>query len=134
MGTLQSKPPEASSILFQFSKLARRPLERFMQIEAASGILLLIAAAIALIWANSPWSASYTQFWQTPLAIRVGSFTFERGLDWFINDGLMVIFFFVVGLEIRREIYQGELSEWRRASLPVAAAFGGMLVPASLYL
>ncbi len=134
LGTLKSKPPEASPFLFRFSKLARRPLDRFLHIEAASGILLLIAAAIALIWANSPWATTYTQFFQTPLAIRVGTFTFERSLNWFINDGLMVIFFFVVGLEIRREIYQGELSEWRRATLPVAAAFGGMLVPASLYL
>src|SRR6185369_2015483 len=65
---------------------------------------------------------------------RVGNFTFERTLEWVVNDGLMVIFFFVVGLEIRREIHQGELSEWRRAALPTAAALGGMLAPAALYL
>jgi NhaA family Na+:H+ antiporter len=113
---------------------ARRPLEHFLRIQAASGIILLFAAAIALAWANSPWAENYTQFWQLPIGIRMGSFAFERSLEWFVNDGLMVIFFFVVGMEIRREIHHGELSEWRRAALPVAAAFGGMLAPALLYL
>jgi NhaA family Na+:H+ antiporter len=94
----------------------------------------LIAAAIALACANSPWSTSYFQFWHTAIGIRVGSFAFERSLEWFVNDGLMVIFFFVVGLEIRREIHHGELSEWRRAALPAIAAIGGMVVPAALYL
>ena len=105
-----------------------------MRIQAASGILLFVAAAVAMIWANSPWAASYVHLWHTPLAIRIGNFAFERTLEWFVNDGLMVIFFFLVGLEIRREIHHGELSEWRRAALPVAAAAGGMLVPAGLYL
>jgi NhaA family Na+:H+ antiporter len=118
----------------RFARLAGRPLERFLRIEAASGILLLIAAAVALICANSGWADGYVRFWHTPLGIRAGSFTFERPLEWFINDGLMVIFFFVVGLEIRREIHHGELAEWRRAALPAAAALGGMLAPAALYL
>jgi len=131
---LSSPPPEAWEPLVRFAKLARRPLESFLRIEAASGILLLVAAAVALAWANSPWSQSYLEFWHTPLGIRVGSFRFERTLEWFVNDGLMVIFFFVVGMEIRREIHCGELSEWRRASLPAAAALGGMLAPAALYL
>ena len=130
----QITPPEAWRSLLKISSLAKRPLERFLQIEAASGILLLIAAAVALVWANSPWAESYVSFWHTNLGIRVGSFSFERSLEWFINDGLMVIFFFVVGLEIRREIHRGELSEWRRAALPIAAALGGMLVPAGFYL
>jgi NhaA family Na+:H+ antiporter len=94
----------------------------------------MLAAAIALGWANSPWGESYAALWHTPLGIRVGAFSFERTLEWFVNDALMVIFFFVVGMEIRREIYCGELSEWRRAALPVAAALGGMLAPAGLYL
>jgi NhaA family Na+:H+ antiporter len=118
----------------RFARLAGRPLERFLRIEAASGILLLVAAAVALVWANSPGAASYVHLLHTPLGVRVGTFVFERTLEWFINDGLMVIFFFVVGMEIRREIHCGELSEWRRAALPAAAALGGMLAPAALYL
>jgi Na+:H+ antiporter, NhaA family len=131
---LPSSPPEAWEPLLRFARLARRPLERFLRIEAASGILLLVAAAVALAWANSPWTESYANLWHTPLAIRVGPFIFERTLEWFVNDALMVIFFFVVGMEIRREIHHGELSEWRRAALPAAAALGGMVVPAALYL
>jgi NhaA family Na+:H+ antiporter len=96
--------------------------------------LLLVAAAIALVWANSPWAASYIEFWHTPVGVRLGSFAFERSLEWVVNDGLMVIFFFVVGMEIRREIHHGELSDWRRAALPAGAALGGMLVPAGVYL
>lgn len=114
--------------------LVGRPLERFLRIEAASGLLLMLAAVVALIWANSPWSATYVHFWHTPIGIHVGSFAFERSLEWVVNDGLMVVFFFVVGLEIRREIHQGELSEFKRAMLPAAAAVGGMLAPAALYL
>ena len=97
-------------------------------------MLLLVAATVALVWANSPWSESYLHLWHTPVGIRLGTFTFERTLEWFVNDGLMVIFFFVVGMEMRREIHHGELSEWRRAALPAAAALGGMLAPAALYL
>jgi NhaA family Na+:H+ antiporter len=120
--------------LIRAARVAGRPLERFLGIEASSGILLLVAAAVALAWANSPWADVYGQLWRTPIGVRVGPFAFERSLEWFVNDGLMAIFFFVVGLEIRREIHHGELSEWRRAALPVAAALGGMLVPAALYL
>ncbi len=131
---LPSSPPEAWEPLLRFARLAGRPLERFLRIEAASGLLLLVAAAAALVWANSPWAESYRTLWHTPLGIRIGAFTFERPLEWVVNDGLMVIFFFVVGMEIRREIHHGELSEWRRAALPAAAALGGMIAPASLYL
>ncbi len=129
-----SAPPEASPILVRIVRLAGRPLERFLRVEAASGILLLIAAGIALAWANSPWANAYLRFWHTPIGIRVGAFSFARSLEFFVNDGLMAIFFFVVGLEIRRELHRGELSEWRRAALPFAAALGGMLAPALLYL
>ncbi len=131
---LSSSPPEAWEPLLRFARLAGRPLERFLRVEAASGILLFVAAAAALIWANSPWAEGYTRLWHMPIGIRLGSFGFERSLEWFVNDGLMVIFFFVVGMEIRREVHQGELSQWRRAALPVAAALGGMLAPAGLYL
>lgn len=129
-----SSPPEAWEPLLRIARLARRPLDRFLGIEAASGILLLVTAAVAMAWANSPWADSYLQLWQTPVGIRIGGFTFERTLDWFVNDVLMVIFFFVVGMEIRREVHHGELSEWRRAALPAAAAVGGMIAPALIYL
>ena len=129
-----SSPPEAWQPLLRLTRLARRPLERFLGIEAASGILLLIAAACALAWANSPWAESYFALWHKPVGFRVGTFTFERTVEWLVNDVLMVIFFFVVGMEIRREVHHGELSEWRRAALPAVAAIGGMLAPAGLYL
>ncbi len=131
---LSSTPPEAWEPLLKLARIATRPLERFLRIEAASGVLLLVAAAVALAWANSPFAESYFAIFQTPIGVRVGDFTFERPLDWFVNDVLMVIFFFVVGMEIRRELHHGELSEWRRAALPAAAALGGMLAPAGLYL
>lgn len=131
---LPSAPPEAWEPLIRFARFAGRPLERFLRIQAASGILLLLTAAAALVWANSPWAESYRHLWHTPLGFSVGAFTFSRPLEWFVNDVLMVIFFFVVGLEIRRETHHGELSEWRRAALPCAAALGGMLAPAGLYL
>jgi len=110
------------------------PVERFLAIEAASGILLMITATVALIWANSPWRPFYANLWHLSIGLRFGGFAFERDLHFWINDGLMTIFFFVVGLEIRREIHAGELSEVRRAALPLAAAFGGMLVPALIFL
>jgi NhaA family Na+:H+ antiporter len=111
-----------------------RPLERFLHVEAASGIVLLVAAVVALAWANSPWSSSYEALWHTPITLGAGSYVFTQTLHFWINDGLMAIFFFVVGLEIRREIYEGELADLRRAALPVAAAIGGMVAPALIYL
>lgn len=127
-------PPGASQLLVGLSRKVKLPLERFLHIEAASGILLLVAAAAALVWVHSPWASLYSDLWQMRLGITMGSFVFERTLEWYVNDVLMVIFFFVVGLEIRREIHRGELSEWRRASLPVVAALGGMIFPALIYL
>jgi Na+:H+ antiporter, NhaA family len=129
-----SVPPEAWGPLLRFRRRAGRPLERFLSIEAASGVLLLLTAAAALAWANSPWHESYHALWHAPLGIRIGAFVFERPLEWFVNDGLMAIFFFLVGLEIRREVHCGELSDWRRAALPAMAALGGMLAPAAIYL
>lgn len=131
---MSDPPPGAWEPMTRLLRFATRPLERFMRIEAASGILLFAVAAIALIWANSAWSSSYFGLWDLKLGVRVGQFAFERSLGWVVNDGLMAIFFFVVGLEIRREVHHGELSEWRRAALPFAAALGGMLVPALVYL
>lgn len=109
------------------------PLRRFLQIESASGCILLVCAAIAIIIANSPWAAAYHRFWQTHLIVGIDQFVLNKPLEFWVNDGLMAIFFFVVGLEIKREIVNGELSEWRKASLPVLGAVGGMVAPALVY-
>ena len=110
-----------------------RPFQRFFELEAASGLLLLACAVAALVWANSPQAASYFRLWQTPVTVDVGGFALAKPLLLWINDGLMAIFFFLVGLEIKREVTVGELSEPQNAALCVAAALGGMLVPAALY-
>lgn len=132
--SIRSTPPGAWSPVHSAAQRMRAPVERFLAIEASSGIVLLLAAALALIWANSPWRESYQSLFHTRLAFTIGAFEFERDLHFWINDGLMTIFFFVVGLEIRREIQRGELSELRRAILPLATAAGGMVVPAGIYL
>ncbi|HOA24848.1 MAG: Na+/H+ antiporter NhaA [Aggregatilineales bacterium] len=111
----------------------RRIFSDFMQLETSGGIVLMIAALIALIWANSPWSDLYFNLWATKLAISIGNFHLEHDLVHWVNDGLMAIFFFVVGLEIKREVLVGELSKPRKAILPLMAGVGGMLVPALLY-
>ena len=110
-----------------------RPLRDFLQTEAAGGAAVLLAALVALVWANSPWQDSYAQLWSTRIAIDVGGHAIDLDLRGWINDGLMAIFFFVVGLEIKRELVEGELREPRRAALPAIAAVGGMLVPALVY-
>lgn len=108
-------------------------LERFLHIEAVSGIVLLLAAAAALIWANSPFAHSYHALWHAPLSFTVGSFTFSHSLHFWINDALMTVFFLVVGMEIRREIHDGALASLRQAALPLIAALGGVCVPALIY-
>jgi NhaA family Na+:H+ antiporter len=110
------------------------PLRRFIAVESASGLLLLLATAIALTIANSPWSGSFAAFWETHLHLGVGPWQIDESLLHWINDGLMTIFFFVVGLEIKRELIDGELNEVRKAVLPMMAAIGGMIVPAGTYL
>jgi NhaA family Na+:H+ antiporter len=112
-----------------------QPFVRFTRIEAASGLLLLAATAAALIWANSMWSDGYHQlFEETRVVFEFGPIQIDETLAHFINDGLMAIFFFVVGLEIKRELVVGELRDPRAAALPVVAALGGMLLPALIYL
>ena len=118
----------------RLSRLARRPLERFLRVQAASGIVLVVAALVALAWANSSWAPAYEALWSTPVGVRVGSLSFERSLGWLVNDVLMVLFFFVVGVEIKRELHHGELAERRRAALPAIAALGGMVAPAVVFL
>lgn len=131
---MNPNPPEAWEPLLRVTRALVRPLDRFFRIEAASGVLLLLAAITALVWANSPWSRSYEALWRLPIGLELGPHRFVRPLSWVVDDVLMVLFFFVVGLEIRRELHAGELSEWRRAALPVAAALGGMIAPAVVFL
>lgn len=110
------------------------PLRDFMRTEAAGGIILVVAAATAMIWANSPWSSSYERFWTTTISINVGDHALNLIARHWINEGLITIFFFVVGLEIKREVAGGLLASRRAAMLPVAAAVGGMAAPALIYL
>lgn len=111
-----------------------RPFQEFIRLEASGGIVLMVCTLVALAWANSPWAASYLALWEIPLGFNFAGFSLEHDLHFWINDGLMAIFFFVVGLEIKRELLVGELSNARSAALPVAAAVGGMVVPAAIYL
>ena len=109
------------------------PVERFIRTERASGIALIGAALVAFVWANSPGSDSYVAMKEITVGVRFGGFELEKPLvDW-VNDFLMAIFFFLVGLEIKRELLVGELASLQKAALPAAGAFGGMLVPALIY-
>lgn len=110
------------------------PFRNFASIEAAGGLTLVACAVLALVWANSPWQESYHTFWdETYLSVGLGGHTLSLTLHHWINDGLMAVFFFMVGLEIKRELLVGEIASPRRAALPVAAALGGMVVPAAIY-
>jgi len=111
-----------------------RPVLQFTRVEAAGGILLLIAAVIAVVWANSPWYESYFTLFQTELEINFAVVHLTETVKDLINDGLMAVFFFVVGLEIKRELVVGELNSIKKASLPAMAALGGMVIPALIYL
>jgi NhaA family Na+:H+ antiporter len=128
-----SIPPEAWRPAAKLAKSLAGPVERFMHVEASSGIVLLVAAVVALVWANSPWGDSYTHLWETPFTVGFGSLVVEESLHFWINDLLMAIFFLVVGLEIKREIVEGALSDIKQAALPIAAAIGGMIVPAVIF-
>lgn len=111
-----------------------KPFGRFLKIEAAAGALLFLAALSALVLANSAWSTPFLAFWETPLGLQFGALDFTRSLRHWINDGLMTFFFFVISLELKRELVLGELRNLRTAALPFAAALGGMIVPVSIYL
>jgi Na+/H+ antiporter NhaA len=110
------------------------PVRDFLSTEAGSAAVLLAGAVAALIWANSPWSGSYESVWTTNLSIRVGGAAISEDLRTWVNEGLMVFFFFVIGLEVKREFAMGELRERRRLATPVVAAVAGMAVPASIFL
>jgi len=109
-------------------------IKSFLKLESASGILLIIAAALAVLLANSPFSHYYDLLLDTPVEIRVGAFQIAKPLLLWVNDGLMAVFFFIVGLELKREILEGELSSPRAIALPAFGALGGMVVPASIYV
>ncbi len=116
------------------AKVVARPMVRFLRQEAASGLLLIVATIVALLWANFAFD-SYETFWDYHLKIEIGGWKFlDKGLKLVVNDALMVIFFFVVGLEIKSELVGGDLSNPRVAALPAIAALGGMIVPAGLFL
>ncbi len=134
-----STPPRtrgATSARASRSYVAREiilPAQDFIHTERASGLVLLAAAVIGLAWANSPWRGAYDALWNTEIGFTAGAFSLTHDLHHWVNDALMVIFFFVVGLEVKREFVDGELSEPSRAALPIFGALGGMLVPAILY-
>ncbi|MDP9441476.1 MAG: Na+/H+ antiporter NhaA, partial [Actinomycetota bacterium] len=112
-----------------------RALRRFFETESSGGLVLLAAALAALVWVNSPWGDTYDTLWHTDLGIRLGDSTgLSLDLRHWVNEALMAIFFFVVALEIKREMVVGELRSWRTAALPAVAAVGGMVVPAAIYL
>jgi Na+:H+ antiporter, NhaA family len=111
-----------------------RPFQDFAHKQSSGGILLIAATVVALLWANSPWAESYAALWQTKLTVGLGEFSLSKDLTHWINDALMAVFFLVVGLEIKRELLVGELSSVRSAALPIAAAVGGAVVPALIYI
>ncbi len=111
-----------------------RPVREFLDTEVVGAGVLLAATVAALVWANSPLGASYETLWTTKLMIGLGRFVLEEDLRHWVNDGLMAIFFFVIGLEIKRELVRGELNELKKAALPAIAAVGGMMVPALIFL
>jgi NhaA family Na+:H+ antiporter len=110
------------------------PVQDFIRTESASGVVLIGAALIAFAWANSPWAATYFALLEIPVAVGFGAWGLEKPLLLWVNDLLMAVFFFLVGLEIKRECLVGELAGWDKASLPVAGALGGMIVPALIYV
>ncbi|MBD3297078.1 MAG: Na+/H+ antiporter NhaA [candidate division Zixibacteria bacterium] len=109
-------------------------LQRFIHVEAAGGVVLLVCTLFALAFANSPLSYEFLSIWKTELGLSLGAIEFSHSLKHWINDGLMAIFFFVIGLEVKRELTLGELRDPRQAALPIVGAIGGMIVPAGIYL
>lgn len=127
----QTLTKDSNSHPFSF---VTNPIHKFFQQEAAGGILLMVSAVIAIIWANSPFADSYFHLWHTHVDLDIGALGIHMHLLHWINDGLMAIFFLLVGLEIKREVLSGELASKKKAALPVAAAIGGMVVPALIYV
>lgn len=136
-GSMSNDPQSDMKLARLPSVLADRltkPFAYFFRIEAAAGGVLLLATVTALVLSNSPWSHAFLGVWETPTGIRIGSFGFVRSLREWINDGAMTLFFFLVALELKRELVLGELNNPHMAALSIAGALGGMIVPAGLYL
>lgn len=125
--------PSSDQSTTPISALSRQ-LESFLHLEAASGFVLLLFALIALVWANSPFSSSYFEMLHLTLSVSIGAFGFETTLLHIVNDAIMCIFFFIIGLELKREFVEGELRNPKEATLPIVAAIGGMVIPALLFL
>ena len=126
VGTIESKPIVPKVIVDSFSD--------FMELESSSGILLVLAAVLAMLVANSPLSPIYDSLIDLPVGVRVGLLEIEKPLLLWVNDGLMAVFFFLVGLELKREVVEGQLSDPREIVLPALGALGGMLLPAAIYV
>ena len=116
------------------SKSLITPFQQFTALEASAGIVMFIAAITALLWVNFISFESYENIWKTKLTIGITSFSIEETLHFWINEGLMAIFFFVVGLEIKRSMILGDLSSLKKSAFPIMAAIGGMLIPASIFI
>lgn len=133
-----SIPPRTAGGLYAqgtfFARNISGPAQQFIHTEGASGRLLLMAALLALGWANSPWSDSYDRLWGHEISLNLGFLLVDGDLRHWVNDALMPIFFYLITLEVKREITRGELSTRRKAALPVAAAIGGMMLPAILFV
>ncbi|MBL4678801.1 MAG: Na+/H+ antiporter NhaA [Mucilaginibacter sp.] len=110
-----------------------RPVSNFIHLEYTSGLVLFLGVVTAIVWVNSPWAHHYHSLWETPLSVGLGGINFKHPLHLWVNDGLMAVFFFVIGLELKREFMAGELSTVKKAALPMIAALGGMLIPAVIY-
>jgi Na+:H+ antiporter, NhaA family len=127
--------PKIKHVLHRLNNtLVSDTLRTFLKDESISGKLILAATVLALLVVNSRWRAGYEDFWHLNLGIGIGGWSLSQDLRHWVNEGLMAFFFLVVGLEIKRELVRGELRDLQMAALPVAAAIGGMIVPALLYL
>lgn len=134
MNTDKKENPEATRLPKEFVDRLTRPFVRFLHIESAGGAILLLFTVLALVLSNSPWADAFEHAWETQVGLHVGSVELARSLREWINDGLMTLFFFLVALELKRELILGELKKPRMAALSIAAALGGMIVPATIYL
>lgn len=126
--------PDTLPLGHRLTQSISNQISRFVHVEAVGGIVLILAAVVALIWANSFYAQGYYDFWNQTIGFQLGDFAMSNSLHFWVNDALMTLFFLVVGMEIRREMHEGALSDLRRASLPLVAAAGGVLVPALFYL
>ena len=134
MSKVQQGETEITRLPKEFVDRLTRPFARFLSIEAGGGAILLLFTVAALVLSNSPWAHHFENVWETSVGLHLGSFELARSLREWINDGLMTLFFFLVALELKRELMLGELNNPRMAALSIAAALGGMIVPAAIYL